>query len=437
MTNVPETTIEAEQGFDYAYGYNYDFGLLTEITILTAATQPLTLTTPQADITGTGDATLDATAQDLTLTTPQATVTGAGNATLGASAQSLTLTTPQTTIRTVLTLSASTQPLALTTPQHAITGAGNASLAASTQFLSITTPQADITGTGDATLDATAQDLALTPVPADIRSIVRFHAATQTLELTTPAAQIGFGQWVVADTPIDVVGVRLTPEELSLEIRSRSPDAQTVLDDLDSNAGAFDTRERADGTIQNRDTAAGANSYTVTPPIYMDPPRTERAWRVDNVTRDRTSTDTEAIAATVTLVPAATRDPVDGYADTADADLWEFDIGSSGQVVTASVANIQQGETSAIELVLTPEQAELIETVTGAVAGAVTFVVPDGDTFTRDETPTDRQTVTITPPSSASDPAIPEDTYVVTGWESRGSDGGGYRLTLNISTRYE
>jgi len=119
-----------------------------------------------------------------------------------------------------------------------------------------------------------------------------------------------------------------------------------------------------------------------------------------------------------------------------DSTAFTFDFGSAGTIVTPRVSNISQGDTLSFDIILTPDQTELWETLTAASAGAVVRAVPDGETFTEDTTPSDRQTVSITPPSSAADSAIEQGDYVVMGWESRGSDGGAYRLSVEIDSRY-
>jgi hypothetical protein len=343
----------------------------------------------------TGDAlagadTLAAPVQALTLDTPTPTIAGAGAATATAAVQTLTLDTPAATIERRNTLSAPVQTLTLDTPTPTITGAGAATAT----------------------------------------------AAVQTLTLATPDARIGFAQWLIGGQSYRVVGVTLTPTELSLDIRARTQAERAGLDTLDDNAGAVNTRERADGTVDGLDTSGGGNTFEVIPPVRHQPERVTRDWHVDDVSRERTSASTQATRATVALINAATRASVTGYADGADSTAWTFEF-AGGTIVTPRVSEIRQQATTALRLVLEPAQAELFETVTAATAGAVTTTVPDGETFARDTTPGDRQTVTITPPSGASDPAIPQGDYVVTGWESEGADGGAYRVRMDIATRYE
>jgi len=241
--------------------------------------------------------------------------------------------------------------------------------------------------------------------------------------------------WVIGDQQITVVGVEITPTELSLDVRARTDSERRLLSTLDDNAGAFEDRTLADGTYQARDTAAGNNTFTIRPPTRLKPPRIVRDWLVDDVSRTRTSSDQQTIEATVTFVASQTRVPVVGYTDPSNTSEWSFAF-ADGTVVTASVADLQQGETTTIPLVLTDRQAELVESTVAAVGGSYTFEVPDGGTFTRDETPESRQSVTITVPDTASGAPIDSGEYVVTGWRSRGSDGAGFRFELEVSTRY-
>ena len=242
--------------------------------------------------------------------------------------------------------------------------------------------------------------------------------------------------WVVAGARLPVTAVRLTPTTLTLTVRVREASVRAALDDLDSNAGSLDERERADGTNEAVDTAGGQNTYTVAPPLRLRPPRITREWVVDDVTRRRASADTKAIRGTVTFVARETRAVAGGLADPSASGAWEFAF-ADGTVVTPRVSDISQGATTRLQILLSPRQAELAESVTAATAGAVVNPVPDGETFTRDTTPDSRQTVDITPPSGATDPAIPAGEYVIEEWTSRGSDGGAIRWQVSLSSRYE
>jgi hypothetical protein len=279
------------------------------------------------------------------------------------------------------------------------------------------TPTGDITGAGDATV-------------AD---------AGATVELDTPIAQVGYRRWAVAGQPLTVQSATLTPTTLTLDVRARSSSARSTLETLDDNAGAYEQRQLADGTVDGVDTSkAGAgNVYTVTPPVYLQPERVERDWLADSVERDRASADTQATLSTVEFAATTTRDAIATLSDATAANSWAFNFSAGGRIVTDRVSSIQQGETTTVALILEPEQAELFETVAATTAGAVVRVVPDGETFSEDTTPNGRQTVTVDPPDDAADPALPAGTYVITDWTSRGTDGGAYRVEMGLSTRYE
>ena len=242
--------------------------------------------------------------------------------------------------------------------------------------------------------------------------------------------------WLIGDEQVRVVGATLTPTTLTLEVRARTAAERQTLDTLDSDAGAVDSRERADGTIRGLDTAGGQNTFTIRPPYQDRPPRIERDWLVDDVVRNRTSADTRATSATLSFIARETRDRQTGHADAADADAWSFAL-AGATVITPRVTDITQDATTTLLVIATPRQAEAIESITAATAGAVVREVPDGQWFDEDTTPNDRQSVTITPPSGASDPAIPAETYVVESFESVGTNAGVFRITLEISSRYE
>lgn len=243
--------------------------------------------------------------------------------------------------------------------------------------------------------------------------------------------------WVIAGQRIRVVDVVLTPTRLEVEVRARDASARAMLATLDADAGSVDTRERADGTTAGLDTSGDSNTYTVRPSTRLRPPRVERQWLVKRVERDRTSADTQALAGTIEFVAQDTR-PRDAtnYTDTgAASDEWVFDFqgaaAAGGTLITKRVSNISQGDTTTVTLVLDRYEAEVLETVAAAAAGAVVTDVPDGATFVEDTTPNSRQTVAVTPPSDAADPAIDAGDYVVTGWESQGTSEA-LRVTLEI-----
>lgn len=251
-------------------------------------------------------------------------------------------------------------------------------------------------------------------------------------------------RWVISppdETParVRVTNVVLRPTRCEVSIRARSAAERDILARLDDDAGEVDTRAYADGRTQGLDTSGGSNTYTLRPSTALRPPRIERDWLVESIERDRTSADTRATAATVEFVAATTRDrDATSYADGSQAGAWQFDFNAptGGTLYTERVNRIRQGETDTVALFLTRYQAEVLESVAPAVAGATTQATPDGPTVTRDTTPDDRQTVDVTPPASAADPAISAGTYVVAGWTVTGDDAGSKRVELSIDTAY-
>lgn len=328
-----------------------------------------------------------------------------------------------------------TQAIELGQGGDTISGAGDATIDDATHDLTLTQDQERV----EYELNDETQGLSLSQEQESIsgKGDATISDATHSLLLGQGRDSIGFTDWVVAGEVLRVVGATLTPTELSIDVRARTQAERDALDTLDAEAGAVDTRERADGTVDGLDRAGGNNTFTVYPPVDLQPPRINREWVVDDVERDRASADTQSTLATVTFVGQETRDPATGLSESGGTDAWTFHFGGFGTIATPAVSGLEQGEVTALTITMTPTQAELFETTAAATAGAVASEVPDGETFTRDTTPNDRQTVTITPPSSASDPTPSAGEYVVTGWESVGSAGGAYRVTVEISSRYE
>ena len=93
MTDVPDSTLEAEQDLDYTQSYNYDYGLVDEGTLVTqsiatASTQATTVATGEGLATSTATATTDATTQAI----------GNGATTATAFAQTSASTTATSTV---------------------------------------------------------------------------------------------------------------------------------------------------------------------------------------------------------------------------------------------------------------------------------------------------------------------------------------------------
>lgn len=331
---------------------------------------------------------------------------------------------------------APTTTVDIQTPDPTIAGAGAATVPAGTETVGVSPPTPTATGTGAVSVSSGTETVALEAPTPGIKAAETVAAPTTTIEVADPTPTAGISDWTLNGTPVRVTSVSLTPTRLELGVVARDVATRDLLDTLDDNAGDVTERQRADGTTDGLDTSGGSNTFPVTPPVQLRPPRIDRDWLVEDVTRDRTSADTRATTATITLVNAETRTPVTGHADPSDASVWTFDM-TGGRIVTGRVSGIEQGATTQLRIIMTPAQAELFETVAAATAGAVVTAVPDGETFARDTTPGSRQTVTATPPSGATDPAIPAGEYVIENWESFGADGGTFRVTVQLSSRYE
>lgn len=259
-------------------------------------------------------------------------------------------------------------------------------------------------------------------------------ASTATSTSTALSATVGRG-WTIDSTPISPTAVTATPDTLELTIPTRTSAVRSLLDTLDANAGEVRQRERADGTLDAMDTAAGANTYTLYANIYSKPPRQGRTVHVEDIARERSGPDGQTITADITLKPTESR-AIDADTEADDTTQWRFDFAPGGRIVTNRLAaNINQDrETTTLQLVLTPLQTQTLETSTAAVAGAVSQNVPDGESLDRDTTPNSRQTVTITPPSGASNPPISQGDYLALGWTTTGQGEGGYRVELELTS---
>lgn len=241
--------------------------------------------------------------------------------------------------------------------------------------------------------------------------------------------------WLIDGVALSPTAVTVTPETIELTVPTRTQSTRDLLDTLDANAGEVRRRNLADGTMQAFDTAAGGNTYTLSPQSRSVPPRTERAVHVDDIAREKSGPSGQTVTADITLVPTATRTR-NTRTDTDDTAQWRFTFSAGGRIVTNRIAAQvnDDRESTTVSLVLTPLQTQTLETNTAAVAGAVSQSVPDGESLDRDTTPNSRQTVTVSPPDTASDPPLESGTYLALGWTTVGRGGGSYRIELELTT---
>lgn len=237
-------------------------------------------------------------------------------------------------------------------------------------------------------------------------------------------------RWVVGNRPLEVVDHSREWDRLTLEVRLRTEGARATLSELKDDAGSYESRIRADGVFEARDTVGGSNTFEVAPPNRYSPPRQSGTYLVEDVTASRTSADGLAERASVRLIPRTSRDLGGAAALATTAAAWELAF-ESGTVRTDRVASDIQndGDRVQLRLTLTPRETDVLETSVSAVGGVVSETLPDDDTRVRDVTPAERQTVMLGPPSESPVDAGP---YAVVGWRTEAVTSARHQTTITL-----
>lgn len=225
-------------------------------------------------------------------------------------------------------------------------------------------------------------------------------------------------------------------QELKLTWRANLNKVKNVLRDLDTNSGSVEVLVQSDGSFITFDRANGKNTYGLVPPTARSLLRQEGDYVVDDYKEEVVGPNGEMFEVTVKFVSDKSRESTSSISETRGTGEWKFEFSSStistSRVKSKISSKTKTGEgTKKIRVVLTEEQAKVIEESATYTESVTVHEVPDGENFAVDESPGDRNTVTVTAPTDGED-VLPSGTYAVTDWETSWTSDDFFTVELEI-----
>lgn len=249
----------------------------------------------------------------------------------------------------------------------------------------------------------------------------------------------GFADWRIAGQ--SVPGVRSETREynkLELEFRVREQLLKSALRPLDRSSGRLSTADTSDGGFVVEDMANGDNTYTVEPPVTREPLRQPGDFLVEDYRENVADQQGNRYDVVLELHPDSPRETDVGLSEADESGHWYMEF-HTGEIATTRVdaENTSSVSSSGVEsrtlsMLLTAEQATVIEESATLLAATRTREVEDGDNVTEDNSPGERNTVQIEPPTAEAD-AVPAGEYTVVDWNSVEENKDYQRFELVVS----
>jgi len=249
----------------------------------------------------------------------------------------------------------------------------------------------------------------------------------------------GFADWRISSESIG--NVRSETREynkLELEFRVREQLLKEALRPLDRSSGRLSTADASDGGFVVEDMSGGDNTYTVEPPAAREPLRQPGDFLVEDYRESVADQQGNRYDVVLELHPDSPRDTDEGLSETDDMGKWYMEF-HTGEIATTRVdaentASVSSDgvESRTLSMLLTAEQATVIEESATLLAATRTREVEDGNNITEDNSPGDRNTVNIEPPANEAD-AVPGGEYVVVDWKSVEENNNYQKFELVVS----
>lgn len=227
-----------------------------------------------------------------------------------------------------------------------------------------------------------------------------------------------------------------TWETLTLEFRSNRDHVLSRLRPLDTDAGKLELLERSDGGFVAVDRVDGSNTFEVAPPTGRIPPRIAGDYLVDEYNEEIVDQQGNEYRVTVSLIPDEDRNTNSGYTETAGAGEWEFDF-YTGTIATTRVhselgtSGGSGTKSKRLTLILDADQVQVLEESASFLNAVRTREVPDGENVSEDNSPGDRNTVTVASPD---EDVLESGDYVVQEWKSEMQNDRFQRVSLTLET---
>jgi hypothetical protein len=249
----------------------------------------------------------------------------------------------------------------------------------------------------------------------------------------------GFADWRISGESIGNVRSETREyDKLELEFRVREQLLKEALRPLDRSSGRLSTADTSDGGFVVEDMAGGDNTYAVEPPVTRQPLRQPGDFVVEDYREDVADQQGNRYDVVLELHPDSPRDTDVGLSEDDTAGEWymRFHTGeiSTPRVDAENTSSVSSDgtESRTLSMLLTAEQATVIEESATLLAAARTREVEDGTNVTEDNSPGNRNTVQIEPPAGEAD-AVPGGEYVVVDWKSVEENADFQRFELVVS----
>jgi len=232
-------------------------------------------------------------------------------------------------------------------------------------------------------------------------------------------------------------------ESLELSIRYRKSRKQQLIREILDTSQKSQLLERSGGGFKTVDTGDNTNALDLRAPTDRIDLRSVDEWYLADYERELVDRDGEVYNLDLELNPAKNKayDNEYGTFDSAptesiDEAVWnfEFEFGNfNTRQVSVNYNESPTGtlETNEISMILTQEQARIVEENASQLNTVRARTVPDSTDVIDDTSVDERHTVSISPPGNNDEP-IPQDEYVIRSWSTEWS-GKVFEFTMEVS----
>jgi len=288
---------------------------------------------------------------------------------------------------------------------------------------------------------------------ASLSTILAQVLAESTAEVTpTPLSMIPFEafrflpDWAISPGPKVIettIEETRTFTEMTLEFAADTELLTNNLRPQIRNSGKLEIVSDTDGGFTTVDLASGTNRIELFPPTNHELVRPVDEWFIADFSEEPLGTSGSSFDVELIVVPDKEK-AFDNEYGTLDEKieetrgqnefLFEFFHGDvSTRRVTSDVEKTREGaiDTAELTMILTAEEARIIEESVSKLNAVKEIDVPDGDGSVRDTNSESRNTVNVTVPDAASD-TLQSGEYVVTEWESVWTRGLSQEFTITL-----
>lgn len=233
---------------------------------------------------------------------------------------------------------------------------------------------------------------------------------------------------------------KLTAKSLELTWTANKSTVNNHLRPLRDFKGKTTTLIESTGKFVTEDTASGSNTYSLTPHTSRTVIHNSGSFFVDSYNDRMTNPDASVFTANATFLYDQSRESTSTFTQSVTGSQWGFSFlaPSTGQIATKRVGvNIEAtadepgigGHT--LQLHLSDSQSRLIAEGPTYLDAVNVREVLDGNNLVEDNSPSSRNSVSITVPGGAST-AITSGEYVINGWDLTYINDDFYSANIDI-----